>query len=83
MREERPLTPCNPSRPLSLSKLPTLQRGGRLGKRAQKAYAGTIKRAPEDATVKARVTPGARVRVIPNTPGEFDRIQERGMAVPS
>lgn len=63
-------------------KNPRIARGGRLGKRAQKAYSGTMKAAPADATIGARVMRPSTVRVIESTPREFDRIAERGMEIP-
>lgn len=79
--EEKPLTPCVPSRPLKLAKLKG-PRGTGLGKRASKAYAGTIKRAPDDVTVRARVTRGTAVRMVEAHPGEWDRMTYAGMERP-
>lgn len=81
-REERPLTPCVVTETLKLKRLPGTPSGGRLGKRAQKAHAGTMRRAPDDANVKTRVSIVGS-KVIEARPGERYAFTLRGIEFPS
>ncbi len=74
--------PESASLPVRLAPLPVLK-GGKLGKRAGKAYAGTMKAVPRDVTIKARLTRGTSVRIIDATPNESYRMHERGITPPS